>query len=221
MKIKNKIIPIILVTILICVAVLSLLFLRQIYENDFNKSPSEMTGNDIFIPDINTQQGLEASFLKSYNNIKDLQNDAYAIVTGDVIKSDEDVRYNDHIDIAISEVRIIDCYLGGLQTGDVISIEETGVRNDKGDISIDGVPLLKEHMRVLLFLTEPSDVVQQTRSGYGILGSYQGKFFIDKNDFVYASTDFSDQVTPLFELGNALSLSEFEEILSTGCGVSR
>ena len=62
----------------------------------------------------------------------------------------------------------------------MLTIEEAGKRMNESEISIAGVPLLKEKMKVLLFLTEPSDVIQGF-DAYGVVDCVTGKFFYDNN----------------------------------------
>ena len=212
MKTKRIAIPACMIAICLCIAFLCIIFTQQkLFDKETNVSISSA---EILLPEKNTQAGLEASLSKSYNNIQDLKNDSYAIVLGDVLLSDKSVRYNDHVDLAISDVKIIECYSGNMNPGDIISIEETGVRDDQGDISIDGVPLLKKNMRVLLFLTEPNNVVQGDQMGYGIVGVYQGKFFVDQNDQIYSSSLYSDHAVSLIQWNDGDSIEKFKKEFS-------
>ena len=131
--------------------------------------------------------------MKSYQSIQQMCGEAYDIVIADVIRTNENIFYNGHVNIAPSEVTIRESYLGRLKKGDTVCIEETGIRQPGGDLAVDGVPLLGENMRVLLFLTEPSGEVQGTKEGYGILGVYQGKLFIDKSGGIHSGVEYSDQ----------------------------
>ena len=110
------------------------------------------------------------------------------------------------MNIAPSEVTIRESYLGRLKKGDTVCIEETGIRQPGGDLAVDGVPLLGENMRVLLFLTEPSGEVQGTKEGYGILGVYQGKLFIDKSGGIHSGVEYSDQARQSDSLQEQLDL---------------
>lgn len=212
MKTKRIAIPACMIAICLCIAFLCIIFTQQkLFDKETNVSISSA---EILLPEKNTQAGLEASLSKSYNNIQDLKNDSYAIVLGDVLLSDKSIRYNDHVDLAISDVKIIECYSGNMNPGDIISIEETGVRDDQGDISIDGVPLLKKNMRVLLFLTEPSNIVQGDQMGYGIVGVYQGKFFVDQNDQIYSSSLYSDHAVSLIQWNDGDSIEKFKKEFS-------
>lgn len=138
--------------------------------------------------------------MKGYTNIWSLYDDAYEVVLADVIQTEDNILYDDIINIAPSIVQVIKGYKGKLENRQKICIEETGIRQEDGDLAIDGVPLLGENMRVLLFLTEPSNAVQKTREGYGILGVYQGKYFVDQGNTLYASADFSDNARTMITL---------------------
>lgn len=169
--------------------------------------------NQVYVPQKNTQQGMSASLSKVYENVQDLQNDAYAVVLGDVIKSDEDIFYNDLVHISVSDVKVLECYTGNINEGEIISIEETGCRDEAGDISIDGVPLLKENVKVLLFLTEPDNTIQKDKDGYGIIGVYQGKFFLDNDDNVYQSAFYSEYSQPITGMKTSMSFNEMKSEL--------
>ena len=162
-----------------------------------NTEKTDILSSDFYIPEKNHLLGMEASSMKEYDTLEELKEDAHAIVLADVIQSKEIISYHDLVDIAISNVEIVESYKGEYNPGDVLSIEETGTWGDDGDFSIDGVPLLREHMRALLFLTEPDNTIQGDKEGYGIIGVYQGKFFVDGDNIAHQSAEFSDYADPI------------------------
>ena len=168
-------------------------------ENNYS-SDIFKTEKTIVLPEKYGTGSIQSSSMKGYTNIWSLYDDAYEVVLADVIQTEDNILYDDIINIAPSIVQVIKGYKGKLENRQKICIEETGIRQEDGDLAIDGVPLLGENMRVLLFLTEPSNAVQKTREGYGILGVYQGKYFVDQGNTLYASADFSDNARTMITL---------------------
>lgn len=56
---------------------------------------------------------------------------------------------------------------------------------DGSDISIGGIPLLYPGMKVILFLDEEAPLLDPTRTGYGLVGSYLGKFIYHPDGTIY------------------------------------
>ena len=168
-------------------------------ENNYS-SDIFKTEKTIILPEKNGTGSIQSSSMKGYTNIWSLYDDAYEVVLADVIQTEDNILYDDIINIAPTIVQVIKGYKGLLENGQKICIEETGKRQADGDLAIDGVPLLGENMRVLLFLTEPSNAVQKTREGYGILGVFQGKYFVDQSNILHASADFSDNARTMITL---------------------
>ena len=170
--------------------------------------------SDIVLPENGTTQDLGSGSMRRFDSVKALYDGAYDIVIADVINADDAVSTDvAGVDIALSDIKILQSYKGKLEAGQTICIEETGIRQVNGDLAIDAVPLLGKHMRVLLFLTEPSNAIQKTAEGYGILGVYQGKFFLDGNSQVYAAAGFSDQAIGVPGLPERQTLKAFEKLL--------
>ena len=181
-------------------------------DRELGNSVSE---SDIILPADNSTQNLGSGSMRGFASVRALYDDAYDVVIADVMNADGAVSADiAGVDIALSEVKILQSYKGKLEAGQRICIEEAGIRKVDGDLAIDAVPLLGSRMRVLLFLTNPSNAIQKTVEGYGILGVYQGKYFLDGNDQVYAAAGFSDWAVGVPGCPDCQSLEAFNRLLS-------
>ena len=179
-----------------------------------DREPGGGRASVIILPESGLTQALGYGSMRGYASVQALYEAACDVVIADVVNTDGAASSAAAgVDIALSDVMILHSYKGKLEVGQTICIEETGIRRADGEYSIDAVPLLGRQNRVLLFLTEPSNAIQQTVEGYGILGVYQGKFFVDGNDRVYAAAGFSDQAAGVPGCPDSQTLQEFEKLL--------
>lgn len=158
---------------------------------------------DIYFPETSKNNIIiDADIISPAKNLKELYKKSHAIVIG-YVSDTYQVLYN-RVDIASSMLTVEQVIKGPITTGEKILIEETGVRNEDYDISIGGAPLLKNKMKVLLFLTEPSNVIQG-KPGYGIIDCVLGKFYYDNKNVLHPSSEFTaDNFIRLADLNKAV-----------------
>jgi len=164
-------------------------------------SPTNEKEDVIYFPNnFEKNHIIDADIYDPSDNLAELYTKSHAIVIAKVIDS-YDVNYNNRLDFTCSDIKVEKVLKGSLQANQTINIEELGIRHEEYETSIAGVPLLKENMKVLLFLTEPSDVIQGF-DAYGVVDCVTGKFFYDNNKTIHPSINFAVEQT--------LSLSDFK-----------
>lgn len=167
--------------------------------------------NKVYFPtDSITYNNIHATISSEYtpDNFEDLYELAHSVVIGTVTKSDESITKEDSgLVISLADVLVSEVYKGPVNVGDTVSIEETGERTDTVDVSIGGVPLLRKDMKVLLFLTEPSNVIQGDKDGYGIIGCYYGKMILNEQDTVHPASYFSSNAEIISDFSTPTSVN--------------
>ena len=189
------------IIVVICVTVINF--------SALNKDPDRSAGADkkIYFPTHSTTE-IDGDFIDVAETIPELYDKSELVVIAYVTDA-YDYKYNDNLTLACSKVKISKVIKGNLKEGDEISIEETGCRKDI-EVSIGGVPLLDNNMKVILFLTQPSDI-SQGFPAYGIIDGVVGKFFYDNEGYIHHSSEFSDE--PLFKLKDIQSKMKEKEFL--------
>lgn len=130
-----------------------------------NEIKTELNLSNTYFPGINNPKSVyDASWAHEYNNISDLYTGADDVIVADVVDSGES-----------SKSGLVDLK-NVFKYGDIVTIIETGKSIDQSeDLSIDGVPLLKQNMKVILFIKKNDDNTCQ------ILNDYVGKYFINSD----------------------------------------
>ena len=91
-----------------------------------------------------------------------------------------------YLPFVFSQAVVEETLKGNLQKDDEIIISEVGEhREDGSDFSIDGVPLLYPGMKVILFLGLEGVLENNQKTGYGLTGSYVGKFIYHPDGTIY------------------------------------
>lgn len=173
-----------------------------------NDIPNSKT-QDILFPSLSSKNYIiDADIFEPAETIEDLYDKSNCVVVGSVINS-YNYNHNDVLDFSCANVKIEKVLKGDLSTGDTVNIEEVGTQTEKYNISIGGAPLLKEKMRVVLFLTQPSDVIQGFPA-YGIVDCVTGKFFYDNNKKIYPAINFAESFSSkLSDISGSLTEKEF------------
>lgn len=160
--------------------------------------------NDIYFPQKNDSNvAAESEFAYAAENFEQLYEYADTVVIGNIIDEGE-ISPEYYYKTVSATLEITECIKGDVAKGEQITVAEFGVRNEDGtDYSIGGVPLLRTGMKVLLFLSQPMELYENsTEYIQAPFNAYQGKFFYDNNGVIHPSTDFATS--------NVLELSDFE-----------
>jgi len=190
-KVKKKRIKtfsVICISLLVTFSIYLTAFITINPKKNISDNPAEHNVSDdkkIYIPQ-KSGTVLDADIYSSSSNLQQLCENSHAIVIANVISTYQ----IDNSDIACAVIKVERTIKGNISKNDILTIEEAGKRIGENEISIAGVPLLKEKMKVLLFLTEPSDVIQGF-DAYGIVDSVTGKFFYDNQEIIHPSTEFA------------------------------
>lgn len=141
-----------------------------------NEIKTELNLSNTYFPGINNPKSVyDASWAHEYNNISDLYTGADDVIVADVVDSGES-SISGLVDFTKINVKVIESLKNAFKYGDIVTIIETGKSIDQSeDLSIDGVPLLKQYMKVILFIKKNDDNTCQ------ILNDYVGKYFINSD----------------------------------------
>lgn len=122
-----------------------------------------------------------------FRSIKELYEEADFVVIGRVFLRESPVSSDSHF--SYLQIWVDEVLLGDMQSDQMITIREIGYYGSDGyTASICHVPLLQEGERVLLFLDGPWEYPDPWKTGYSLVGDYQGKFFYkQENDSWYAA----------------------------------
>lgn len=194
-------------------------FALMIIPSPCNRS-SDLTPNDIeqntaelYFPTNTNNQRLSASYPYIEKNIDELYQNSENVVVANIIDYDS---YTDgYSNRVYSQAKVMEILKGDLQIGNQITVSETGQHLDDGsDISIDGIPLLYPGMKVILFLGTEVPLLDPTRTGYGLIGEYLGKFIYHPDGIIY---NFSllggDNVMTLSDAQEPLTEEQFRALL--------
>ena len=175
---------------------------------------SKQKETDFYFPSKkDVAYSMEAS-IKGYSDTQELMLGSKDVVIGKIVSSDRSVK-SGSIDYEISVLEIEKVVKGNLSVGDKINIQETGLKTDDGDVSIGGVPLLKENMRVMLYLRDSTTATLDGETSYAITGCFYGKFFFDNSKTLYPSTELSiEHPTPLSDFSKPLPEKEAFDIVT-------
>jgi hypothetical protein len=168
---------------------------------------------ELYFPTNTNNQELSASFPYIEKNVYELYQNSENIVVANIL--DYDTYTDDYIPKVFSQAKVTEVLKGNLQVGNEITISETGKHLEDGsDISIGGIPLLYPGMKVILFLDEEAPLLDPTRTGYGLVGSYLGKFIYHPDGTIY---NFSllggDDAMTLSDVTGPLTEEEFRSLL--------
>ena len=181
---------------------------------------SDLTSNDVepntaelYFPTDTNNQVLSASFPYIEKNVNELYQNSENIIVANII--DYDFYTDGRSKRVYSRAEVIEALKGNLQIGNVITVSETGQHlSDGSDISIDGIPLLYPGMKVILFLGSEVPLLDPTRTGYGLVGDYLGKFIYHPDGTIY---NFSllgdDNAMTLSDVTGPLTEEEFRSLL--------
>lgn len=163
--------------------------------------------DNTYFPSINDAPAVfQASWAKEYRNLSDLYNSADDVIIADVSGITEEYE-SGHVPYTKTGITIVRSLKGALEEGNTETVIETG--SVANNFSIDGVPLLRQNMKVILFvrISEYGNLV--------ILNDYAGKYFIDKDAKVSFSGNFtkSDHID-LKVIGDDTSLDDFLKTIS-------
>lgn len=165
------------------------------------------TTSDLYFPTNINNQEMSASMSYEVKDFEQLYGYAVNIIVGNVTDYETYYHPNGLHTNVFSQVEVEETLKGSIEVGEQITISETGQHLDNGtDISIDGVPLLYPGMKVILFLNEGGQLIDPQKTGYGIIGTYLGKFIYHPDGTIY---NFS-----LLGGDNALTLADAQEPLT-------
>ncbi len=118
----------------------------------------------------------------------------------------------------LSKATVSETLKGDLKIGDEIAIEELGQHlKGGGDRSVDGIPLLFPGMKVILFLGSEASLGDTDKTGYGLTGSYLGKFIYHPDGTIYNfSLIGGDPELTLSDVTGPLTEEEFRALLPQG-----
>ncbi|MFC4618161.1 hypothetical protein ACFO4N_05390 [Camelliibacillus cellulosilyticus] len=161
---------------------------------------------------------IEADFLKIYNNVAELKQDATIVVEGNV-QSTESFTYtpdpNDKGSTSVytkAKVQVTKVYKGDVKEGDVLTFvepggvataEDVGMKEKFPDLDdkslkekieyvFDGVPNMKANDKVLLF-GDKGDIPLLKEKYYETIGTHMGKFTYHNGYFArYVPEDMTD-----------------------------
>ena len=184
-------------------------------------SPSSIAASDtdtenevsLYFPTNMENEVLRANFASGIENVEELyeqsDNIVVALVTGYETYSD------DFSSAVFSKATIQETLKGDLQTGDEITVSETGEHlKDGNDRSVDGIPLLFPGMKVILFLGSEGPLRDATKTGYGLTGSYVGKFIYHPDGTIYNFSLLGEKpILTLSDVTGPLTEEEFRALL--------
>ncbi|KEO84945.1 hypothetical protein EL26_02775 [Tumebacillus flagellatus] len=157
-------------------------------------------------------------FTKLYNSIEQLADEAEVVIEGTALDSTP-IPYRESessertVSLTKVRVQVTKSFSDGIKRGDVLTVVEAGGFNTKQglglgekfnlppeelsevvDVQMDGIPVMSQGDRVLLFLSQARTVHYLDEPFYGILGMYQGKFHIqDQEGRVFRSVSQYDE----------------------------
>ena len=124
---------------------------------------------------------LVVCFSHWYRTINELCRDAGYVIVGRVFIqefSSDPMSYSSYAQVWVDEV-----LSGDMQPDQMITVSELGAQHADGNTATtDGVPLLREGERVLLFLQGPWENSGPCKISYSLVGDYQGKFFYHQEE---------------------------------------
>ena len=116
-----------------------------------------------------------------YSTINELCDDAEYIIIGRVFL--REFQWIDGICESIVQVWVDEVLSGDMPADRMITVSEMGGQSSDGHTaSVCYVPLLQEGERVLLFLKGPWEYPDPWKTGYFLVGDYQGKFFYKQEE---------------------------------------
>ncbi len=145
----------------------------------------------LYFPTKSDQTDTLEATMSAPKDMNELYNGSEAVIVCSIVGEDQTLCGS--VDMAISKAKIEKVIKGDLTVGETVNIQETGLRREQGDLSIDGVPLLRNNMKVMLFLSGHDDVVMDGETSYGINGCYYGKFFYDEDNVLHSAADFASE----------------------------
>lgn len=160
--------------------------------------------NTYFPQKNNSKSSIEASWPTGYHNITDLYKGADEIIIADVVGSGESIN-DKSVDFTRTNVKVVKSLKNVLKEGQIVPITETGtVIGESNDLSIDGVPLLRQNMKVILFIK-----IRQNNT-YIILNDYAGKYFINSNGAIsYSGNLTAQQHIQMNDIKDGSSIDDF------------
>ncbi len=186
-------------------------------------SPSSIAASDtvtenevsLYFPTDMENKVLRANFASGIENVEELYEQSDNIVVALVTGYET---YSDDFSTVFSKAIIQETLKGDLQTGDEITVSETGEHlKDGNDRSVDGIPLLFPGMKVILFLGSEGPLRDATKTGYGLTGSYLGKFIYHPDGTIYNfSLIGGDPELTLSDVTGPLTEEEFRALLPQG-----
>ena len=175
--------------------VLPLIFVCILLVTGCSKKPAVLPGagmafEDIYYPTESSIVGMSGTLTLLGNSLEDLYEEADIVVLATVIKDDVAQYENNYISYCLSKVHVTSVYKGDIAINDKIVIREIGGKIEKTtkEYSLDGVPLLHNDMRVLLFLRNEAELPNGMK-GHTICGEYQGKFIFDTKGMLHESAE--------------------------------
>lgn len=160
--------------------------------------------NTYFPKKNNSKSIIQASWAEGYFNITDLYKGADEIIIADVVGSGESIN-DKSVDFTRTNVKVVKSLKNVLKEGQIVPITETGsVIGESNDLSIDGVPLLRQNMKVILFIK-----IRQNNT-YIILNDYAGKYFISSNGAIsYSGNLTAQQHIQMNDIKDGSSIDDF------------
>lgn len=170
----------------------------------------------VLFPSANNTSGMSAMLAYVGESMTEMyqSEETSNVVIADVVQDTGIIPHEIGPKEVVSVLKVREVLKGDIQPGSLIWVTETGIRRVDGtDVAIDGVPLLRNRMRVVLFLMPPY-TMNNGETGYGIRGVYQGKFFFDTEGMLHAGASLSDKAhQQLKDCPDVMTLEEFKALL--------
>lgn len=206
--------------ILIFAFIITIVFISPNISNHVNKEIVKLNtqsttisklnlANTYFPQKNNSKSSIEASWAAGYYNITDLYKGADEIIIADVVGSGESIN-DKSVDFTRTNVKVVKSLKNVLKEGQIVPITETGsVIGESNDLSIDGVPLLRQNMKVILFIK-----IRQNNT-YIILNDYAGKYFISSSGAIsYSGNLTAQQHIQMNDIKDGSSIDDFLALIA-------